>query len=55
MDKGQELNHITPEEEVTDLEPEAPAEAPAATPEAPTDAAAPAADPWVASYEAASK
>lgn len=55
VDKGQELHHVTPEEEVTDLEPEAPAEAPAATPEAPTDAAAPAADPWVASYEAASK
>ena len=55
VDKGQELHHVTPEEEVTDLEPEPPAEAPAATPEAPADAAAPAADPWVASYEAASK
>lgn len=48
VDKGQELHHVTPEEEVTDLEPEPPAEAP-------TDAAVPAADPWVASYEAASK
>lgn len=55
VDKGQELHHVTPEEEVTDLEPEAPAEAPAVTPEAPADEAAPAADPWVASYEAASK
>lgn len=55
VDKGQELHHVTPEEEVTDLEPEPPAEAPAVTPEAPDDAAAPAAaaDPWVAGYEAA--
>lgn len=55
VDKGQELQHVTPEEEVTDLEPEAPAEAPASAPEAQPDTAAPAADPWVASYEAASK
>lgn len=55
VDKGQELHHVTPEEEVTDLEPEAPAEASVVTPEAPADEAAPAADPWVASYEAASK
>ena len=55
VDKGQELHHVTPEEEVTDLEPETPVEAPAAAPEAPTDAAAPAADPWVAGYEAAQK
>lgn len=55
VDKGQELHHVTPEEEVTDLEPEPPAEAPAVTHEAPDDAATPAAaaDPWVAGYEAA--
>ena len=33
VDKGQELHHVTPEEEVTDLEPESPAEAPTITPE----------------------
>lgn len=54
VDKGQELHHVTPEEEVTDLEPEAPAEAPTIAPEDQPDAGAPAAtDPWVAGYEAA--
>lgn len=48
VDKGQELHHITPEEEVTDLEPETPDEPQTITPED-----QPAADPWVAGYEAA--
>lgn len=53
VDKGQELHHVTPEEEVTDLEPEAPAEAPTIAPEDQPDAGAPETDPWVAGYEAA--
>lgn len=53
VDKGQELHHVTPEEEVTDLEPEAPAEAPTIAPEDQPDVGAPETDPWVAGYEAA--
>jgi recombination protein RecT len=53
VDKGQELHHVTPEEEVTDLEPQAPAEAPTIAPDDQPDAGAPAVDPWVAGYEAA--
>lgn len=55
VDKGQELHHVTPEEEVTDLEPETSDEPQTITPEDQPDAGAPAADPWVAGYEAASK
>lgn len=53
VDKGQELHHVTPEEEVTDLEPQAPAEAPTIATDDQPDAGAPAVDPWVAGYEAA--
>lgn len=55
VDKGQELHHVTPEEEVTDLEPETSDEPQTITPEDQPDAGAPAADPWVAGYEAASQ
>lgn len=53
VDKGQELHHVTPEEEVTDLEPEAPAEAKTIAPEDQPDTGAPEPDPWIAGYEAA--
>lgn len=53
VDKGQELHHVTPEEEVTDLEPEAPAEAKTIAPEDQPDTGAPEPDPWLADYEVA--
>lgn len=53
VDKGQELHHVTPEEEVTDLEPQAPAEPQTIAPEDQPDAGAPETDPWVAGHEAA--
>lgn len=55
VDKGQELHHVTPEEEVTDLEPETPDEPQTITPEDQPDAGAPEPDPWIAGYEAAQK